>query len=101
MWFYQGVIPGGTQTMTATLVSGTAKHVCATALLGGVWATTPTAGGTTASVAPATPSIPIPPASAGERPSADLGIRGTPAPTALTGPGATATRLYGTAPNHR
>src|SRR2546427_1168881 len=35
MWFYQGAIPGGAQTMTATLVSGTAKHVCATVLLGG------------------------------------------------------------------
>src|SRR5207249_822010 len=46
MWFYQGVIPGGAQTMTATLVSGTAKQVCATVLLGGVWATTPTGGGT-------------------------------------------------------
>src|SRR3989441_2901668 len=46
---FPGVIPGGTQTMTATLVSGTAKHVCATVLFGGVWATNPTAGGTTAS----------------------------------------------------
>src|SRR5207245_517745 len=43
MWFYQGVIPGGAQTMTATLVSGTAKQVSATVLLGGVWATTPPA----------------------------------------------------------
>src|SRR5947199_3581313 len=36
MWFYQGAVPGGTQSMTATLVSGTAKQVCATVLLGGV-----------------------------------------------------------------
>src|SRR2546428_323754 len=98
MWFYQGVIPGGTQTMTATLVSGTAKQVCATVLLGGVWATTPTAGGTTASGTTANPSISISPASAGELAFAVLGIRGTTAPTAVTGTGATATSLYGIAP---
>src|SRR3989454_530411 len=77
MWFYQGVIPVGAQTMTATLVSGTAKQVCATVLLGGVWATTPTAGGTTASGTTANPSISISPASAGELAFAVLGIRGT------------------------
>ncbi|HYR80688.1 MAG TPA: hypothetical protein VEN80_00100, partial [Thermoplasmata archaeon] len=98
MWFYQGVIPGGAQTMTATLVSGTAKQVCATVLLGGVWATTPTAGGTTASGTTANPSISVSPASAGELAFAVLGIRGTTAPTAVTGTGATATSLYGIAP---
>src|SRR3989454_896551 len=98
MWVYQGVVPGGTQTMTATLVSGTAKQVCATVLLGGVWATTPTAGGTTASGTTANPSISISPASAGELAFAVLGIRGTTAPTAVTGTGATATSLYGIAP---
>src|SRR2546422_8308568 len=98
MWFYQGAIPGGTQTMTATLVSGTAKQVCATVLLGGVWATTATAGGTTASGTPANPSISISPASAGELAFAVLGIRGTTAPTAVTGTGAPATSLYGIAP---
>src|SRR5947209_16240102 len=98
MWFYQGVIPGGTQTMTATLVSGTGKHVCATVLLGGVWATTPTAGGTAASGTTANPSISISPASAGELAFAVLAIRGTTAPTAVTGTGATATSLYGITP---
>src|SRR3989442_477680 len=98
IWFYQGVIPGGTQTMTATLVSGTAKQVCATVLLGGVWSATPTAGGTTASGTTANPSISISPASAGELAFAVLGIRGTTAPTAVTGTGATATSLYGIAP---
>src|SRR3989454_1131375 len=98
MWVYQGVVPGGTQTMTATLVSGTAKQVCATVLLGGVWATTPTAGGTTASGTTANPSISISPASAGELAFAVLGIRGTTAPTAVTGTGATGTSLYGIAP---
>src|SRR5207245_11504672 len=33
MWFYQGVIPSGAQTVTATLVSGTAKQVCATGVV--------------------------------------------------------------------
>src|SRR5438309_894752 len=98
MWFYQGAIPGGAQTMTATLVSGTAKHVCATVLLGGVWATTPTAGGTTASGTSTNPNISISPASAGELAFAVLAIRGTTAPTAVTGTGATATSLYGITP---
>src|SRR2546428_575945 len=84
--------------MTATLVSGTAKQVCATVLLGGVWATTPTAGGTTASGTTANPSISISPASAGELAFAVLGIRGTTAPTAVTGTGATAPSLYGIGP---
>src|SRR5436309_5095446 len=82
----------------ATLVSGTAKQVCATVLLGGVLATSPTAGGTTASGTTANPSISISPASAGELAFAVLGIRGTTAPTAVTGTGATATSLYGIAP---
>src|SRR3989442_5223560 len=98
LWFYQGAIPGGAQTMTATLVSGTAKHVCATVLLGGVWATTPTAGGTTASGTSTNPNIAIAPASAGELAFAVLAIRGTIAPTAVTGTGAAATGLYGIAP---
>src|SRR5437899_8538348 len=98
MWFYQGVIPSGTQTMTATLVSGTAKQVCATVLLGGVQATTPTAGGTTASGTTANPSISISPAAAGELAFSVLAIRGTTAPTAVIGTGATATSLYGIAP---
>ncbi|HYR82403.1 MAG TPA: hypothetical protein VEN80_08905, partial [Thermoplasmata archaeon] len=98
MWFFQGVIPSGAQTMTATLVSGTAKQVCATVLLGGVLATTPTAGGTTASGTTANPSISISPASAGELAFAVLGIRGTTAPTAVTGTAATAMSLYGIAP---
>src|SRR5438034_599798 len=91
MWFYQGAIPSGAQTMTATLVSGTAKQVCATVLLSGVWAPTPTAGGTSASGTTANPSISISPASAGELAFAVMGIRGTAAPTAVTGTGATAT----------
>src|SRR5207249_2451957 len=90
LWFYQGVIPGGAQTMTATLVSGTAKHVCATVLMGGVWATTPTAGGTTASGTSTNPNISISPASAGELAFAVLAIRGTTAPTAVTGTGGAA-----------
>src|SRR5437867_1772516 len=98
MWFYQGAIPSGAQTMTATLVSGTAKQVCATVLLSGVWAPTPTAGGTSASGTTANPSISISPASAGELAFAVMGIRGTTAPTAVTGTGATATSLYGIAP---
>src|SRR2546427_2459535 len=98
MWFFQGVIPSGTQTMTATLVGGTAKQVCATVLLGGVQATTPTAGGTTASGTTANPSISISPAAAGELAFSVLAIRGTTAPTAVTGTGATATSLYGIAP---
>src|SRR5438132_826972 len=98
MRFFQGVIPSGAQTMTATLVSGTAKQVCATVLLGGVLATTPTAGGTTASGTTANPSISISPASAGELAFAVLGIRGTTAPTAVTGTAATAMSLYGIAP---
>src|SRR5438132_6951725 len=88
MWFYQGAIPGGAQTMTATLVSGTAKHICATVLLGGVWPSTPTAGGTTASGTTTHPNIPIAPASAGELSFAVMSIRGTTAPTAVTGTGA-------------
>src|SRR2546427_3233432 len=98
MWFYQGAIPGGAQTMTATLVSGTAKHICATVLLGGVWPSTPTAGGTTASGTTTDPNISIAPASAGELAFAVMSIRGTTAPTAVTGTGAAATSLYGTAP---
>src|SRR3989440_2214592 len=98
MWFYQGAIPGGAQTMTATLVAGTAKHVCATVLLGGVWPSTPTAGGTTASGTTTNPNISIAPASAGELAFAVMSIRGTTAPTAVTGTGAAATSLYGIAP---
>src|SRR5437870_2841389 len=98
MWFYQGAIPGGAQTMTATLVSGTAKHICATVLLGGVWPSTPTAGGTTASGTTTNPNISIAPASAGELAFAVMSIRGTTAPTAVTGTGAAATSLYGIAP---
>src|SRR5438034_1226639 len=89
MWFYQGAIPSGAQTMTATLVSGTAKQVCATVLLSGVWAPTPTAGGTSASGTTANPSISISPASAGELAFAVMGIRGTTAPTAATHTGTT------------
>src|SRR2546428_738615 len=59
----------------------------------GTCATSQTAGGTTAN-----PSISISPASAGELAFAVLGIRGTTAPTAVTGTGATATSLYGIAP---
>src|SRR5712691_11419281 len=98
MWFYQGAIPGGAQTMTATLVSGTTKHVCATVLLGGVWPSTPTAGGTTASGTSTNPNISIAPASAGELAFAVMSIRGTTGPTAVTGTGAAATSLYGIAP---
>src|SRR5438552_4151374 len=98
MCFCQGVIPSGAQTVTATLVSGTAKQVCATVLLSGVWAPTPTAGGTSASGTTVNPSISISPASAGELAFAVMGIRGTTAPTAVTGTGATATSLYGIAP---
>src|SRR2546427_7393912 len=98
MWFFQGVIPSGTHTMTATLVSGTAKQVCATVLLGGVQATPPSGGGTTASGTTANPSISISPAAAGELAFSVLAIRGTTAPTAVIGTGATATSLYGIAP---
>src|SRR5207247_169875 len=46
----------------------------------------------------ANPSISISPASAGELAFAVMAIRGTTAPTAVTGTGATATSLYGVAP---
>src|SRR5438309_939251 len=96
MWFYQGAVPGGAQTMTATLAAGTAKHVCATILLSGVSSAGPTAGGTTASGNGANPSIPISPA-AGELAFAVFAHQTATAPTAVTGTGAAATDLYGVA----
>src|SRR5207244_13636264 len=66
--------------------------------LGGVWATPPTAGGTTASGTSTNPNISSSPASAGELAFAVLAIRGTTAPTAVTGTGAAAASLYGIAP---
>src|SRR5207247_9644071 len=93
-----GGITSGQETTTAWLVTGTPNQVCATVLLSAVWAPTPTAGGTSASGTTANPSISISPASAGELAFAVMGIRGTTAPTAVTGTGATATSLYGIAP---
>ena len=97
LWFYQGALPSGTQTMTATLASGTAKHVCATILLRGVAGASPTTGGLTASGTTANPSIAISTA-AGELAFAVMAKAGTGAPTAVTGTGAAATALYGIAP---
>src|SRR5712691_8769137 len=82
MWFYQGAIPGGAQTMTATLASGTAKHVCATILLSGVSSSSPTAGGTTASGGSANPGISISPV-AGELAFAVFAHQGATAPSAV------------------
>lgn len=100
MWFYQGSIPSGTQTMTATLSGGNSeRQVCATILLRGVAGTNPTTGGTTASGTTANPSIAMSPA-AGELAFAVLAswaASGTISPTAVTGTGATATDLYGVA----
>lgn len=97
IWFYQGAIPAGSQTMTATLSTGTAKQVCATVLLQGVANTGSTTGGTSASAISTNPTIAIAPA-AGQLAFAVASIRGTTAPTAVTGTGATATSLYGIAP---
>jgi hypothetical protein len=94
MWFYQGVLPAGTQTMTATLSAGTAKQICATVLLRGVSSITPTAGGTSNSMTSVDPTIPISPAG-GEIAFAVLAIRLNTPPTAVNGAGATATDLYG------
>src|SRR3989449_8575078 len=80
MWFYQGAVPGGAQTMTATLAAGTAKHVCATILLSRVSSAGPTAGGTTASGNGANPSIAISPA-AGELAVAGVAHQNATAPT--------------------
>jgi len=96
MWFYQGAIPGGAQTMTATLSAGTAKQVCATILLSGVSSATPTAGGTTANGNSANPSISISPG-AGELAFAVFAHQSATAPSAVTGTGATATDLFGVA----
>src|SRR5467141_2627919 len=96
MWFYEGAIPGGAQTMTATLASGTAKHVCATILLSGVSSSSPTAGGTTANGNSANPCISISPM-AGELAFAVFAHQGPTAPSAVTGTGAAATDLFGVA----
>src|SRR5467141_1692499 len=96
MWFYQGAIPGGAQTMTATLGSGTAKHVCATILLSGVSSSSPTAGGTTANGNSANPNISISPG-AGELAFAVFAHQTATAPSAVTGTGAIATDLFGVA----
>ncbi len=96
MWFYQGAIPGGAQTMTATLAAGTAKQVCATILLSGVSSAGPTAGGTTANGNSANPSISISPG-AGELAFAVFAHQSATAPSAVTGTGATATDLFGVA----
>src|SRR5712692_4726296 len=98
MWFYQGAIPGGAQTMTATLVSGTSKQVCATILLSGVSSSSPTAGGTTASGNGANPSIAISPGGA-ELAFAVFAHQTATAPSAVAGTGATATDLYGVGMN--
>src|SRR5437773_2558392 len=94
MWFYQGAIPGGAQTMTATLAAGTAKQVCATILLSGVSSASPTVGGTTANGNSANPSISISPG-AGELAFAVFAHQSATAPSAVTGTGATATDLFG------
>ena len=96
MWFYQGAIPGGAQTMTATLAAGTAKQVCATILLSGVSSASPTVGGTTANGNSANPSISISPG-AGELAFAVFAHQSATAPSAVTGTGATATDLFGVA----
>src|SRR5438132_11310076 len=96
MWFYQGAIPAGAQTMTATLAAGTAKPVCATILLSGVSSASPTAGGTTAHGNSANPSISISPG-AGELAFAVCAHQSATAPSAVTGTGATATDLFGVA----
>src|SRR5712692_1772344 len=98
MWFYQGAIPGGAQTMTATLVSGTSKQVCATILLSGVSSSSPTAGGTTASGNGANPSIAISPGGA-ELAFAVFAHQTATAPSAVAGTGATATDIYGVGMN--
>src|SRR6267378_5490159 len=82
--------------MTATLGSGTAKHVCATILLSGVSSSSPTAGGTTANGNSANPGISISPM-AGELAFAVFAHQGATAPSAVTGTGAAATDLYGVA----
>src|SRR6267143_91622 len=97
MWFYQGMLPAGTQTMTATLSAGTAKHICATVLLRGVSTTAPTTGGTSNNATSTNPTINISPVG-GELAFAVLAIRLNTAPTAVTGTGAAATSLYGIAP---
>jgi len=97
MWFYQGMLPAGLQTMTATLSAGTAKHVCATVLLRGVSTAAPTTGGTSNSATSTNPTINISPVG-GELAFAVLAIRLNTAPTAVTGTGAAATSLYGIAP---
>ena len=102
MWFFQGTIPAGSQTMTATLSGGnTQRQVCATILLSGVASVSPTTGGTAATGGTANPSIAISPA-AGELAFTVLANQnGTSpgiSPTAVTGTGATATSLYGIAP---
>lgn len=101
MWFYQGAIPAGPQTMTATLSGGTQqRQACATVLLRGVATASPTTGGTTAIGGAANPSIAISPGS-GELGFAVLATRSAPgpiAPTAVTGTGAVATSLYGISP---
>src|SRR5438034_205803 len=94
MWFYQGAIPSGAQTMTATLAAGTAKQVCATILLSGVSSASPTVGGTTANGNSANPSISISPG-AGELAFAVFAHQSATAPSAVTGTGATATDLFG------
>src|SRR2546430_2540701 len=96
MWFYQGAIPGGAQTMTATLAAGSSKQVCDTILLSGVSSAGPTAGGTTANGNSANPSISISPG-AGELAFAVFAHQSATAPSAVTGTGATATDLFGVA----
>src|SRR6266566_3190246 len=96
MWFYQGAIPSGAQTMTATLAAGTAKQVCATILLSGVSSASPTVGGTTANGNSANPSISISPG-AGELAFAVFAHQSATAPSGVTGTGATATDLFGVA----
>src|SRR5213080_2765628 len=96
MWFYQGAIPGGAQTMTATLAAGTAKQVCATILLSGVSSASPTVGGTTANGNSANPGISISPG-AGELAFAVFAHQSATALSGVTGTGATATDLFGVA----
>src|SRR5947208_13898886 len=97
MWFYQGAIPGGAQTMTATLAAGTAKQVCATILLSGVSSARPTAGGTTLNGSSANPSISISPG-AGELAFAVFAHQSATARSVSTGSGAAATELLRVAP---
>jgi len=106
IWGFAGALPGGVQTMTATLSGGsTARMTCATILLQGVKSTGSFINGTSNSANSTNATVTLTAAvTTGNLAFAVAAIQNTGGagaqPTAVSGTGAAATDLYGVAVGH-